>query len=197
MTTSALAMIIVFYAHDYIGLWTGQQEIASAISSTAVLLTLGSMFLSLQLCPYYLALANGHTRTNVLMGAGSIVAIVPLLWFLIPAYGLLGAAIPWLVINITATLLLGVIIIRKYLKNEFFAWLLKDSFLPVAVSFAVGLPLYFVFGFLPAGAMSVVYGAVIASAAVAVNGYLFVRKYPEMLSNRIVSKIVKKTGIRL
>lgn len=190
--TSSLAVIIVFYAHDYILIWTHDIIIANAISSTTILLTLGAMFMSVQLCPYYLALANGHTKTNVVMGIICIIFIIPSLQFLIPKFGLLGAAIPWLVVNFSVTILLGYIIIQKFMKGEFIKWLVFDSFTPVLISFGVGILFSSLFKFFPSGFYSVLYGFIIVLISFSVNGYIFYRRYPETLQLSIISKFLKR-----
>lgn len=191
--TSSLTIIILLYANDYILIWTGNVTIAQSIVPTTILLTLGAMFMSVQLCPYYLALANAHTRTNVALGIFSILVIIPSLQFLIPKYGLLGAAIPWLIINFIATVLLGYIVMSKFMKGEFLRWFILDSILPILVSFSIGVLLSFLLKYCPEGIYySVIYGLMIVFITVLANGYIFSRIYPEILHTPIVTQFLKK-----
>lgn len=190
--TSSLSVIFVFYAYDYIKIWTGDAVIAEAIAPATILLTMGAMFMSIQLCPYYLALSNGHTHTNVIMGIMTIILIVPSLQFLIPKFGLLGAAIPWFVINFTVTTLLAYIVMKKFMTGEFKRWLLWDSLLPILISFGVGGPLYLFSKLLPSGIYNVIYGLIIVVSISGVNAYVLTRRYPEILTHPIVVRYIKK-----
>lgn len=189
--TSSIATVLIFYRYDYTLLWTKDSIISSAISYPTVLIVLGAMFMAIQLCPYYLALANGHTRTNVIMGITSIICVIPALYLLIPKYGLSGAALPWLVTNFINTILLGYIVIKKFLKGEFYKWCLYDSILPVFISFIIGIPLYFFMSFLPKGIFTIIYGLVIITVICIVNGFIFIKRYPDVLNHPFISRLKK------
>lgn len=189
--TSSLAVILFYYSHDYILLWTHNIDIANEIFRTTNLLTIGAMFMSIQLCPYYLALSNGYTRANVSLGLVSIICIIPSLQILIPKLGLLGAAVPWLIINFLATVILGYIIMAKFMRGEFIKWLLKDSVQPVLISFCIGTILHFLFNFLPQNTIySVIYGIMIVAIVIMINGYFFIHRYPEIKQEPVIKKIL-------
>lgn len=139
-----------------------------------------------------LAMDNGHTRTNVVMGIGTIISVVPLLLILIPKYGLVGAAIPWLVVNFSVTALLGYIIMRKFMNGEFKYWFWNDSLLPILVSFGIGIPLYFLFSLLLTGYYTLFYGVVIFIVVLCLNSWLFVCKFPETKTHPLYKRLINK-----
>ena len=191
VVTSAIAMVVLCYTYDYILIWTHKPEIASAIETSTKVLVVGSLFLSFQYMPYNMAMANGHTRTNVTLGAFVFVALIPLLYWLIPYFGVVGAAIPWLIINVMATVVLGWILLGKFLPGEFGRWLVGDTLVPLALSGAVAAALYGAFYWLPQGYWTLAYGAVIFVAVLVVDGLYLLKRYPEMKRSFPLNKIFR------
>lgn len=189
--SSAVTTVLIFYAYDYITIWTNSVDIAQSITVTTILLALGAMLMSIQLCPYYLALANGDTKVNVSMGILTITCVTPSLYWLIPKFGLIGAAIPWVVINFVAMNVLGIIVVRKYMSGEYLRWLFIDVLLPIFISFCVGGILYSLSTFLPSGVYTIIYGLVIILVVTVINGYIFYRQYPEILQHSIFIRLFK------
>lgn len=177
--TSGITMAIFLYSYDYIKIWTGRSEVASIIDTTAVVLTISSLFLSIQICPYYLALAHGHTKNNVLLGVFSIIILVPSLYLFISYLGLVGAALSSLTVNIIITFSLSYILINKYMKGEFYKWILFDSLLPVSVSFITGTFIYLVMNSFPKGWFTILYGILIVLGSFAINTFIFIKRYPD------------------
>lgn len=191
--TATIVVILFYYANPYIAIWQQDVFMADAISPTARILLLGYFFLALQLAPYYLALANGHTKTNVVMGILTILLVVPGIYWMASIYGLLGAAIPWLFVNFFITWILGAIVIHRFLRGELLAWLWKDCIIPVLISVVTSLPLYLLLQLLPQGYLTIVYGVLLGLVMLFVNGIYFVRRYPEMKNqNKLIAKIYSR-----
>jgi O-antigen/teichoic acid export membrane protein len=70
------------------------------------LLTLNFLLLACNVAPYYLLLALGHARAVSMITIVSMLAALVLMMFLIPRYGLLGAALARLAYGVGALLLL-------------------------------------------------------------------------------------------
>lgn len=154
-------IILIFYAKEYVYIWTNDSEIVVNTYLPVIVLAMGNMFMSLQLTPYFLALANAHTRTNVSMGIVSLPILIALIYKLTPIYGLVGAAIPFLILNIVVFIMLGYIIMKKYLNGEFSKWLIFDTLYPMLLNLCVCFVLWLFFNFLPQGFYTIVYGLVI------------------------------------
>jgi O-antigen/teichoic acid export membrane protein len=138
------AMVLFIFTKDIILIWTHSLVIANKIDNVTKVLLLGGVFLSFQFMPYYLAIANGHTRTNIRIGIIAIIIIVPSLIFFVKQHGLIGATYTWLIMNVCAYILLGYIIINKFLKNEFTRWLISGTLVPLITTILIGVMGYYV-----------------------------------------------------
>ena len=77
MISAPIVACIFLYSIPLVTLWTGDIIIAKAVNTTVKVLVTGGFFLCLQLIPYYVSLANGHTRTNIMLGFFWIVCYNP------------------------------------------------------------------------------------------------------------------------
>ncbi len=134
-----VAFCIAFYSIPLITLWTGKPEIALATNYVVKFLVLGGFFLCMQLTPFYLALANGFTKINLYLGCVCLVTVIPLMIFSIKNYGMLGATIPWVFVNLISFIVIGLYITNKFLVGNAIKWLSFDIFLPVLITIIVGL----------------------------------------------------------
>ena len=122
---------LCLFIPDVFSLWIRGQSINAETLNAARLLALGSMLMTLQMAPYQLALAHGHQATNLRIGTFMTVVSVPLQILLTSRYGVLGAAIPWLILNLVAFVYLGVILNRKFPLVPLHHWLFIDNLLPI------------------------------------------------------------------
>lgn len=177
LATSA-ALVILLFTKDFILIWTNDEGIANTIENVTKILILGSVFLSFQFMPYYLAIANGHTKTNVQLGAVSLILIIPTLYFLVKSNGIIGAAYTWLIFNFVTHFYLGYFLIGKFLKEEFNKWLIYDTILPLVINICVGIIAYYIFNNLPKGLYVLLYTAIIGIISLFLNLFVFSKIYP-------------------
>lgn len=173
------ALVILLFTKDFILIWTNDEGIANTIEKVTKILLLGSVFLSFQFIPYYLAIANGHTKTNVWLGAVSLTLIIPALHFLVKSNGIIGAAYTWLVFNVVGFFYLGYILINKFLKHEFKKWLFYDTILPLITNIIVGLIAYYIVYNLPKGLYVLLYSVIIGIISLLLNLFVFIKIYPK------------------
>jgi O-antigen/teichoic acid export membrane protein len=178
LATSA-ALVLLLFTKDFILIWTHDEGIANTIENVTKILLLGSVFLSFQFMPYYLAIANGHTKTNVQLGAVSLILIIPALYFLVKSNGIIGAAYTWLMFNVVACFYLGYILIGKFLKKELNKWLIYDTILPLLINICVGIIAYYIFNNLPKGLYVLLYSAMIGIISLLLNLFVFSKIYPK------------------
>ena len=141
--TAPIAVCIFLYAIPLIVLWTGNLEIANQINMTVKILIFGGFFLCLQLMPYYVGLANGHTKTNIIIGFFGLFIVIPLIIYCVKKFGIIGATVPWFFINLLSLVILSIVVLKKYLPNEYFKWLKQDVVVPLIVTLFVALGVYF------------------------------------------------------
>lgn len=176
---SALALsgtlVLLLFTKDFILIWTNDFEIANVIEKVSKILIIGSLFLSFQFMPYYLAIANGHTKTNIKLSSVLLILIVPVLYYLVDANGIVGAAYSWLIFNFISCFYLGYFLIRKFLNKEFKKWLIFDIILPTTVTFMFGVLAFFVTKNLPKGLYTLFYSVVIGLISLSLNIFIFLK----------------------
>lgn len=134
MLSAPIVACVFLYSIPLVALWTGDSIMANTVNSTVKILVIGGFFLCLQLIPYYISLANGHTKTNIILGFFGLFAIIPLIIFSTGKFGMVGASFPWILINFASLSIMSKIIIQKYLPNQFSKWLRYDVLLPSIVT---------------------------------------------------------------
>lgn len=143
MISAPIVACIFLYSIPLVTLWTGDIIIAKAVNTTVKVLVTGGFFLCLQLIPYYVSLANGHTRTNIMLGFFGLFVIIPLIIFSVDKYGMVGASFPWIIVNFISLGIMSTIIIRKFLPNQFSKWLLHDVLIPTSITIVIVTVVYF------------------------------------------------------
>jgi O-antigen/teichoic acid export membrane protein len=173
------AMVLFLFTKDFVLIWTHDNLIAKAIENVTKVLLIGGVFLSFQYMPYHLAIANGHTKTNVRLGIVALIFIIPSLIFCIKQFGLIGATYTWLIMNIFAHFYLGYFIISKFMKNEFKRWLINGTLIPLIMSGMVGVLSHFLTFNLPKGYFVLFYSILIVIFSLALNLIVFNKRNPE------------------
>lgn len=125
--------VIALNPTELITWWTGNQMIGSGLQLTVRILVLGHVMLALQFMPYHLALANGHSRTNLIIGLVFLVVTPFLLVVLIRRIGIPGAAIPWLLMNASGAILLTILLTRRFLIGQLKQYFFIGIFVPVSI----------------------------------------------------------------
>jgi O-antigen/teichoic acid export membrane protein len=130
---SYAGMFIICFTDDILFLWLDKVDFDRQTLIGIRILSLGSIFLSFQLAVYHLSIAYGHTKTNLKFGCIVLIISVPTQILLTSHYGIVGATVPWLLLNILAFVFLGVTLNRRFplisIKKYFFNDTLSAFFL--------------------------------------------------------------------
>lgn len=167
------AMVLFLFTKDFVLIWTHDNLVANVIENVTKVLLIGGVFLSFQYMPYHLAIANGHTKTNVRLGIVAIICIIPSLIFCVKQFGLIGATYTWLSMNIFAYFYLGYFIISKFLKNEFRRWLINGTLIPLIIAILIGVISYYITMNLPKGYYIILYSIIIGLLSLFLNLLVF------------------------
>ena len=167
------ALVIFLFTKDFILIWTHDVNIANTIEYVTKTLLLGGVFLSFQYMPYHLAIANGHTKTTINFNILSLILIIPILFFLVSKFGLIGATFSWLVSNIIASFYLGYSLINKFLLHEFNKWLFYDTIIPLIITSFIGTISYYITNNLPKGYYVIIYSVVIGLTSLFTNLFVY------------------------
>lgn len=134
-----LAMLLVFFAEDLVGMWTGNAVIAANVAPVIALLAVGSALHGVMYLPYALQLAYGMTWLPLKINSILMIILVPLVIIFALTYGARGAAMAWLVLHVLYVMFGSWMTHRHILKGVFGVWLSRDVAVPLVVSLLLGL----------------------------------------------------------
>lgn len=137
---------MVFFAKELIWIWTGKMELAEHAYIFLPIIALSFAMLALAMIPYNIAIANGYTKLNNLLGLVSLFLTLPGYWLATGYYGAIGAAYVFCGVQTITTFIYLYLINKKFLKiKKFYMLYIKQMLLPPLIS----LPIAFVFSFIP------------------------------------------------
>jgi O-antigen/teichoic acid export membrane protein len=111
----SLAAVLIFYSHLIIYIWTGNQDLANNSYSYVPYLVIGTGLLAILVIPFNIAIANGYTKLNNIIGIVSVFFTIPIYWLAVTNYGSKGAAISWMTLQILITPIYIYYINKKFL----------------------------------------------------------------------------------
>ncbi len=134
----SIAAIIMFNANELILVWTGNSELALASSKYVFYLAFGTAMLAIQYIPFNIAIANGYTRINNVLGITSLFFSIPGYWLSVYYFGPQGAAITWCLIQtITTPVYLYYINKRFITYGNYSSLLFKQIIKPAAAALLI------------------------------------------------------------
>ncbi|MDI1254300.1 oligosaccharide flippase family protein [Thermomonas sp.] len=132
----SVAAMLVFFAADILRLWTGDPLLAAKSGPVLALLALGTALNGLMNLPYALQLAYGWTRLAIQQNIVAVLLVIPGTWWLARHYGMTGAAIMWVALNLAYVLISIPLMHRRLLPREMARWY-KFDVLPAALTAGV------------------------------------------------------------
>jgi O-antigen/teichoic acid export membrane protein len=134
-----VAMMMIFFGEDAVGIWTGDGALAIKVAPLLALLALGTFLNGLMHMSYFAMSANGWTRLSLGSNILAVVVMVVLLLLLVPEWGGRGAATAWVLVNLGVLLFQAPLVHRRILKGELAGWYLRDVAAPLlAAALGVG-----------------------------------------------------------
>ncbi|HEY3413514.1 MAG TPA: oligosaccharide flippase family protein [Armatimonadota bacterium] len=130
-----VGLTVAFFAGDFVFAWTGSAVTAHRAGLVASLLLVGQLMQALTVVPFYLALAHGNIKLNILVGVSSVVLITPLLFFLIRAYGVVGAGMSWVIMNLCTLPPYMYLLHKRFVPGELRKWCLGSVVRPFITAF--------------------------------------------------------------
>lgn len=143
-----VGIILTFYTREILFLWTNDKIDSmyfENIVSVTRFLSIGTCFLALQLIPYYYLLSLGKTKYNVFLGITQLIIGIPILFVFIDNYGLKGAGVYWLLINLGGFVYLTFVTLKYYLNLNIKKYIFSTFFLPLVIMLLVSIPLYLIY----------------------------------------------------
>lgn len=137
--------IMSFFAKKIIWIWTGNTVLAHHAYIYVPIVAMSFSMLALATIPYNIAIANGYTKLNNLLGLTSLFVTLPGYWLATRQYGAMGAAVVFCVVQTIITLIYIYIINKKYLNAEKFSTLfIKQMLIPLVLSASIAFGFTFI-----------------------------------------------------
>lgn len=124
------AAVIALYSHEILLLWIGIPKVANETALLASFLMFGTACNAMSNIPWVVALAYGWTALPFWTNTVSAIVLAPIMILSVKFYGLHGAGVGWLILNIGYVLMLVPIMHHRILKGELYTWYLYDVIIP-------------------------------------------------------------------
>jgi O-antigen/teichoic acid export membrane protein len=128
---------MVFFGKELIWIWTGKMELAERASEILPILVISYSMLAIAMMPYGIAIANGYTKLNNLLGIVSLFVTMPGYWLATKYFGAVGAASVFCGVQTLITLVYLYFINKKFLKAKLITIYLKELILPMLISLII------------------------------------------------------------
>ena len=156
-----------------------------------MILILGNNVVSLQYSTYYLAMANGHTKTNIILSSCMLLVMAPSVYVLTKAFGLNATPVPYLAINIVVTAIMAYVLINKFLTGTLRNWIV-NSVLPIIVSCIVVAPSSIIVkSSIQNPYVRIGIACLVGTLCIYVITIIYIRIYPEIKNSSLISKFTK------
>lgn len=99
---------LALFAPELLALWLQSSRVPQVISQVAATFAIGSFVMCLNIPPYYLCLAYGRSWLVVIVSGATLLVSVPATFWAINAFGLLGGAVSWLLLNLIQLVLMAI-----------------------------------------------------------------------------------------
>ncbi|MHB0866221.1 MAG: lipopolysaccharide biosynthesis protein [Thermoleophilia bacterium] len=132
-------IILVFFGHEILELWTRDRILSERIYMLVAILSFGSLLNGLVTIPHYLQLSAGWTGLIIRINIIAVAIIVPTLFWIVPVYGVIGAAWVWVSVNTLYVIVSMQLMHKRLLPSEKWRWYFWDSAIPLAAATAIAL----------------------------------------------------------
>lgn len=134
-----VTIVIVLFSKEILLLWTGNFTTVANSYLLLSILVMGTALNGLMHLPYALQLAYGWTKLAFYLNVAAVLSLVPLMILVTCAYGAVGAAFIWVILNGALFLFSIGIMHRRLLKGELWRWCFEDIGLPLAIALGAAL----------------------------------------------------------
>lgn len=125
----SIMVTMAFFAKDLLWIWTGNSDVANKAYQVVPIVLFSYCMIALQMLPYNIAIANGSTKINNILGIASLIITIPGYLMLTKKYGMIGAAGVFCTVQFVTTLIYFFYINKHYLNLKFLKDILLIRFL--------------------------------------------------------------------
>jgi len=120
------AVTVVIFAPEALSAWLGNPTQVQATIWLVRILAAGTAINGLLNLPYALMLATGWTRLLLATNVIALIALIPLILFLVASFGMGGAATAWFAYNLSIALAVIPLMHRRLLVGQAMRWYTRD-----------------------------------------------------------------------
>lgn len=174
---SSMIAFIAIYSSSLIDVWTGSNTYVQILGSAGVFVVLAVGLVEFQEIPYALALANGNTKYNVLVGGAFIPITFISTYYGIKYYGLLGAGVVYMSLMLLQTLFYDYLIYKKFVYDKPVVHIFTEILIPLGVALVIAFLTKCVVDKTNLGSVNTVFVAIILGIiTLTIEMFLFARK---------------------
>jgi O-antigen/teichoic acid export membrane protein len=127
-----LSLVISVFSREVLLAYTGSMEVVESAAACLTVLVLAKMLNAGMMIPYALQMAYGFVRQTAYINIILTLWMVPAMYLMGSAYGLVGAAMSWLVVGASYVLVGVPLMHRKLLIGQGKQWALQAMLVPLA-----------------------------------------------------------------
>lgn len=138
-----IGLTLCFFSNDLIFLWSQNLVLAQNVAPITSIIVIGTIITGINSTPQQYQLAYGYTKILFYQNLAGTILLLPLLYTLVKQYGVIGAAMVWVIINIINLTIGQYFFFSRFLKSEAKSWVFQDILKPIVVSILIlGLSKY-------------------------------------------------------
>jgi Membrane protein involved in the export of O-antigen and teichoic acid len=131
------ALTLAFFSKEVLSLWVRDPGVIAHASLLVSLLVIGNTLHGFMHLPYALQLAHGWTKLSFSTNLVAVIFLAPAIYFATMAWGAVGAASMWIVLNVGYLLIVIQLMHLRLLKHEKWSWYRNDVGKLLAITLAV------------------------------------------------------------
>lgn len=132
-----IGLFLCIFSYEILYVWTSDTLIATKSFDLVSIIALGTLFNGFANLPYGLALASGWTSITFYTNLVLIIFLIPSMYFMTNEYGVIGAAIIWLVLNVFYVIFNTLVIHKRLIPNEHLKWIIHDNGKPFLIALLI------------------------------------------------------------
>lgn len=133
------ALILSVFAKQVLLLWSGDTELIIYVAPILSIMVIGTLLNGFMNIPYMLQLAYGWTSLTVIINSIATIIIVPLILFLVPRFGAIGAAWIWLLLNAVYAFIGIHFMFLRLLREQKVDWYMNSILKPLTTGVIVAV----------------------------------------------------------
>lgn len=130
-------MLLICFPYGVIYMWSGNTGLAEHVAPILSVLVIGTFLNGLLWMPHHFQLAHGWTSLALKVNIIAVSILVPTIIFIVPKYGVVGAAWAWVALNFGHVLISVQFMHRRLIPDEKWRWYYADVLLPMLGSIIV------------------------------------------------------------